>query len=144
MNATLPRPLGRSLAVAAGIALYCAASCAAAEPASAAIAEAQAAYARERAVCLSGKSPQGEATCLKEAGAELEMVRDAGGKLPVVSPETLAANALRRCKAVAAADRYACEQMATGHGIVSGSVAGGGILKEFVTIIPGEGQVRSH
>ena len=87
-------------------------------------------------MCLSGRSPQDEATCLKEAGAELEMVRQAGGNLPDESPQALAKNALRRCQVVAAADRYACEQMATGHGIVSGSVAGGGILKEYVTIVP--------
>lgn len=147
MNATRLYNAGvrRSIA-AAGAALCClgafgaeapaSASASTPAPASAVIADAQAAYMRERALCLSGRSPQGEATCLKEAGAELEMVRHAGGKLPDESPQALAANAVRRCNVVAAADRFACEQMAEGHGIVSGSVAGGGILTEYVTIVP--------
>ncbi len=100
------------------------------------MAAAQAEYAKERAVCLSGNSPEGQATCLKEAGAALDMARHTGGKLPEESPRTLAENALRRCKVVSAADRFACEQMAEGHGIVSGSVAGGGVLKEYVRVVP--------
>lgn len=100
------------------------------------LAAAQAEYSRERAVCLSGNSPEGQATCLKEAGAALEMARHAGGKLPDESPQALAENALRRCKVVSAADRFACEQMAEGHGMVSGSVAGGGVLREYVTVVP--------
>lgn len=138
MRARFDRAASMRRSLVAAAAVLCSVAAVASEPtsSSAALADAQAAYARERAVCLSGRSPQDEATCLKEAGAELEMVRQAGGKLPDESPQALAKNALRRCQVVAAADRYACEQMATGHGIVSGSVAGGGILKEYVTIVP--------
>ena len=138
MRARFDRAASMRRSLVAAAAVLCSVAAVASEPtsSSAALADAQAAYARERAVCLSGRSPQDEATCLKEAGAELEMVRQAGGNLPDESPQALAKNALRRCQVVAAADRYACEQMATGHGIVSGSVAGGGILKEYVTIVP--------
>lgn len=109
----------------------------AADPsASASMSAAQAEYAKERAVCLSGSSPEGQSTCLKEAGAALQMARRAGGRLPDESPQVLAENALRRCEVVAPDDRVACEQMAAGHGIVSGSVAGGGVLKQYVTIVP--------
>lgn len=102
------------------------------------MAAAQAVYARDRAACLSGQSAEDQATCLKEAGAALEMARRAGGTLPDESPQTLAENALRRCQVVSAADRYACRQMALGGGTVSGSVEGGGVLKEFVTTVPAD------
>lgn len=114
----------------------------AAEPAAATssslIATAQAQYAKDRAACLSGDSPEGKATCLKEAGAQFEMMRRDAGNLPDQSPQALRENKLRRCQAVAAADRYACEQMALGKGVSSGSVAGGGVLTEYTTIVPAQ------
>lgn len=130
----LRRPL---VAAAAGL---CILPALAADPSAAAnpMAAAQAAYERDRAACLSGQSAEDQATCLKEAGAALAMARRAGGKLPDESAQFLAENAVRRCQAVLAADRYACRQMALGGGTVSGSVEGGGVLKEFVTTVPAD------
>jgi len=40
---------------------------------------------------------------------------------------------VRHCEAVAPENRGDCERMARGEGQVSGSVEGGGVLKEIVT-----------
>lgn len=97
----------------------------------------EAKYQKERAACLSGQTNQARETCLKEAGAALAEARkgrlDNGEAKP-----SLNANALERCKVVPAADRTACERMARGEGKVSGSVEGGGVIKELVTIVPGK------
>lgn len=98
--------------------------------------EARETYARERAACLSGNSSEPRETCLKEAGAALAEARH--GKAPDPDQASLTANALRRCEQVPVADRYACQQMALGGGAVSGSVEGGGVLKEYVTTIPAD------
>lgn len=100
---------------------------------------ARAIYAQERADCLSGDTSQGRATCLQEANAAFAS-RDRTDKstLPDESPQALRENALRRCAVVSAANRYACEQMALGNGVESGSVEGGGILTKYVTIIPAQ------
>jgi hypothetical protein len=92
-------------------------------------------YQRERAACLDGSSPQDRATCLKEAGAARAESRRSGlgnGE----DAGTLSRNALQRCQAVLPEDRDACERMARGEGEVSGSVAGGGVLKQIVTPAP--------
>lgn len=95
-------------------------------------ASAEAAYQKERAACLAGSSQQDRATCLKEAGAALAEARRARlGNAE--DARALADNALRRCKAVAPEDRDDCERMARGEGKVSGSVEGGGVIKELVT-----------
>ena len=138
MNCTPPLRLAcRSLAAAAA-ALCCIPALAAAPAPSDALAAAQARNARERAACLAGETSQDRSTCLKEADAALADARRADGKLPDESPQALAANALRRCQAVPAADRYACEQMALGRGTTSGSVAGGGVLKEYRIVVPAQ------
>lgn len=92
-------------------------------------------YEKERQVCLDGRSNQERATCLKEAGAARDEARRSqldGGE----SAAQRAGNALQRCKAVRAADRADCERMARGEGSVSGSVGGGGVVKEIVTTVP--------
>lgn len=138
MNCTRSVRLARRSLAAAAAAL-CFVPALAAEPSpSDSRTSAQARYASERAACLKGESSQDRATCLKEAGAALADARRAGAKLPDENAETLAANAMRRCQAVPAADRSACEQMAMGHGTVSGSVEGGGVLKEYRTVVPAQ------
>ena len=89
-------------------------------------------YQQERAACLDGSSPQDRATCLKEAGAARAEARrgtldngERGGQLQ--------RNALKRCAAVAVADRSDCERLAMGEGQRSGSVAAGAIVKTIVT-----------
>ncbi len=105
----------------------------AADPSKAAASETS---AREQAACLAGNSSQPRETCLKEAAAARAEARH--GKAPEPDQASLTANALRRCERVPAADRHACQQMALGGGTASGSVEGGGVLKEYVTTVPAD------
>jgi len=95
-------------------------------------ADANAKYQKERAACLNGTSQQDRATCLREAGAALDEARHHR----LDNGETMRqrdANATDRCAAVKPEDRSDCEKMAHGEGVVSGSVEGGGVIKEMVT-----------
>lgn len=131
---TMPRrarPLPLMLAL-----LLAAAANPAAAAADAAPAGAEVVYQRERAACLDGSSPQDRSTCLKEAGAARAEARrqslDNGE-----SPAQLRRNALRRCEAVARADRSDCRRLARGEGQRSGSVAGGAVLMQITTTTVG-------
>jgi len=90
-------------------------------------------YERDRAACLSGRSGQDQATCLREAGAALQAAR----RHELTSGDgDLQRNAEARCNVFAGADRRDCLARVRGQGTVSGSVEGGGILRETVTIVP--------
>lgn len=91
---------------------------------------AEQAYQRERAACLSGRSHQDQATCLKEAGAARAEARRGGLATPSAD---FMANALQRCNALPDADRADCKARVAGYGTQSGSVEGGGIYRETVT-----------
>lgn len=93
--------------------------------------EAQQRYQQERARCLSGRSQQDRATCLKEAGAAYDEARRA--RLDNGGSSNFTQNATERCKAQPAADREACVQRALGAGSAQGSVNGGGIIRETET-----------
>ncbi|GGC61167.1 hypothetical protein [Undibacterium terreum] len=111
------------------------AGAAAAAPVSGKLADAQANYQRERAICLSGQSNQDKATCLKEAGAALQDAKN--GRLYEVDRSDYQRNALQRCQQqVSADDKAACERRILGEGEKSGSVAAGGILREYKEVIP--------
>lgn len=100
-------------------------------------------YRYEREKCLSGRSHQDRATCLKEAGAALAEARRArldNG----TSERQLADNRVARCKAQPEAERADCERMARGEGTVVGSVEGGGVVKELVTRQVGPAAVRTN
>jgi hypothetical protein len=86
-------------------------------------------YQAERAVCNSGQSNQARATCLKEAGAALEESRK--GRLNS-GHETYHQNALIRCNALPVDDQDACRRRIDGEGKTSGSVLGGGLLRELI------------
>ncbi|HTD03809.1 hypothetical protein [Undibacterium sp.] len=117
------------------VVLLLAAAAAAAAPASGKLADARADYQRERAACLSGQSNQDKATCLKEAGAALADAKN--GRLYEVDRSDYQRNALLRCqRQVQADDREACERRMRGEGEISGSVAAGGILREYREVIP--------
>ena len=91
---------------------------------------AQADYQRDRAACNSGQSGQDRATCLKEAGAALVEARRGGlddGR------GQLEKNRLLRCDSQPPQDRDDCVRRMNGEGTTSGSVEGGGILRELVT-----------
>ena len=96
-------------------------------------ADAGTAYQRERANCLSLQSTEDRATCLREAAAAHAQRRKGA------APEDAAAferNALQRCDAQPGDDRKACIARMRGEGSTSGSVAGGGILREKVSVVP--------
>lgn len=87
---------------------------------------------KERADCLNGSSQQDRATCMREAGAAKQEsqrgnLRDSGD---------YQANASKRCAALPAAEKADCERRANGEGSVSGSVGGGGVVRELVTPVP--------
>jgi hypothetical protein len=95
---------------------------------------AQAVYQRDRAACNSGQTSQDRATCLKEAGAALVEARRGGlddGR------GQLERNRLLRCDNQPLQDREDCVRRMNGEGMTSGSVDGGGILRELVTpVVP--------
>ena len=107
----------------------------AAEPARSADADAQAKYQRERAACMNGQTTnEDRATCLREAGAALAEARR--GNLSDGQGQ-LRNNAKDRCNVLSGDERADCIARMKGEGSVSGSVGGGGILREKVTIVPG-------
>lgn len=99
------------------------------------LADAQARYRQDLADCNNGSSNQDLATCRREARNALAEARR-GGLNDV--PNQYQQNALRRCAAQKGDDRTDCEARMRGAGNVEGSVAGGGILRESVTIVPGK------
>jgi len=99
-------------------------------------ADAQARYQQERAACLSGQSGQDRATCLKEAGAALAEARR-GTLSEDQSRREMRRNRMDRCNALTGDERSDCIARMRGEGTVEGSVSGGGILREKVTIVPG-------
>ena len=96
-------------------------------------AEIEAQYQHDRSVCLSGKSNQDQAACLKEAGAvRAEALR---GKVDDVDTN-YRRNQLDRCKALSGDEAKDCKARMKGAGTVNGSVGSGGIYRELTTIEP--------
>jgi hypothetical protein len=91
----------------------------------------------ERAACLSGRTQQDQATCLQEArNAAADKKK---GELTTQGP--VGTNALSRCEPLAGEERAACEARILGYGNTSGSVAGGGVLRQVETVVlPANGQ----
>jgi len=101
--------------------------------------DAKSLYLKERANCETGNTAQDRATCMKEAGAALDDKKK--GKLdnsgsPVV-------NATDRCNVLPAKDKADCLARIVGpqgpnqRVNTTGSVEGGGVIRETTTIIPG-------
>jgi hypothetical protein len=92
---------------------------------------AQSRYQQERAACLDGSSHQDRATCLQEAGAALHESKRGG----LTSSTQLESNALARCAALPEAYREDCRARVANDSNteVSGTVQGGGMLKETTT-----------
>ena len=91
-------------------------------------------YAQDRAFCNSGQSSQDRATCLREAGAAAQEAPK--GNLSEASDQ----NKFARCDYHKnPEDRDYCIRRMKGEGTVSGSVDGGGLLRELtVTTKPGQ------
>ncbi len=97
-------------------------------------AEAQTRYRQDMAVCSSGQSNQDMATCRREAGNALAAARRGG---LTTATGAFVQNANLRCTAHEGMDRSTCEARMRGEGTTSsGSVGGGGILRESVTVVP--------
>jgi hypothetical protein len=110
--------------------------------AQAAVDGAQVRYREEVASCASLAGAQ-RATCLREAGAALQASRQGGLTDPDASAREV--NALARCQAFARsgpAEVAECRARVIGQNAdrgrteISGSVAGGGILRESITTVP--------
>lgn len=123
----------RHLALATSGALLCMGTALAAGPG--APADAQARYQQDMAACKSGNSNQDMATCRLEARNALADAKRGGQN---AAPETNRQNAMRRCEVHKGDDRTACEARMIGYGSVEGSVSGGGVLRESVTVVPGK------
>ncbi len=93
---------------------------------------AQQRYALDRQACLSGQSQESRDVCLREAGAALQAAR--ANQLTSEDANTYERNAVQRCSVFKTSeDRSECMGRMTGKGAVSGSVEGGGLLREIVT-----------
>ena len=98
-----------------------------------ALADAQASYRQDMAVCNSGQSNQDLVTCRLEARNALAEAQR-GGLSNAADPA--GQNAMQRCYVHQGDDRSACEARMRGEGSVEGSVSGGGILRKIVTVVP--------
>ena len=98
-------------------------------------------FEKERAACISGRTQQDQATCLREATNAAAEKRK--GKLEN-NPLRFDANARQRCEVLTGEDRSACEARVMGYGNTSGSVAGGGVIREVETVVvpPGAESIR--
>ena len=99
--------------------------------------DASGSYQQEVQACLSGRTQQDQATCLKEArNAQADKRR---GRLDTQGQ--LEANAMARCSVFRdSEERGACEARVMGFGSASGSVAGGGLIREVETVVMPSGQ----
>lgn len=100
--------------------------------------DASGSYQRERAACLSGSTQQAQADCLREAANAAAEKRK--GELTSAPDPQLAANAMQRCEPLAGEDHAACAARVLGYGNASGSVAGGGVIREVETVVVPPGQ----
>jgi hypothetical protein len=102
-------------------------------------ADAASRYQRERATCLDGQSAQDRTTCLREATAAQSQRRKGAAAEDSSSYER---NALQRCDTLQGDERKACVARIQGQGSTSGSVSGGGVLRELVVTEPDKSGVQ--
>ena len=111
--------------------LACTAAALAAQPN--ALAQAQARYQQDMAVCNTGQSNQSVATCRREAGSALaEAKRGALGS----DGKNYTNNALQRCAVHTGDDRTACEARILGEGDITDASQAGGLLRQSITVSP--------
>ena len=89
-------------------------------------------YQSEVQACRSGRTQQDVDTCLREARNAQADRRQGQLRHP---SEDYKANAMARCEPLSGEDKAACEARVMGYGETSGSVAGGGILREVETVV---------
>lgn len=89
-------------------------------------------YQQEVNACMTGKTQQDRDTCLKEArNARADKQRgvldNAGSQFD--------SNARARCDVLTGEEKAACQARMIGYGNTTGSVAGGGVLREVETVV---------
>lgn len=96
-------------------------------------------YDKEVQACMSGQTQEARDTCLREArnarADKQQRTLDSGGS-------DLNANAMARCEPLSGEDKAACQARVLGYGEKSGSVAGGGVLREVETVVVPPGQTE--
>lgn len=123
----------RHLTLATLTTLTCASAALAAQPN--ALAQAQARYRQDIAVCNSGQSYQDPATCRREAASALSEAKR--GDLSN-NTGTYSKNALQRCAVHKGDDRAACEARILDQGDITKESQAGGILRQSTTVSPSE------
>jgi hypothetical protein len=99
--------------------------------------DASGSFQQEVQACMTGRTQQDRDTCLKEArNAQGDKKR---GLLDNASGQ-YEANAAARCDVLAGEEKAACQARVMGYGNTSGSVAGGGVLREVETVVLPEGR----
>ena len=96
-------------------------------------ADAQKRFLDERAYCQNASAAEDKTACLREAGAALQEARS--GKLADANTN-YESNRIARCAYLKGSDKEYCVRRMSGEGTTSGSVEGGGILRELVVIVP--------
>ncbi|MEO5732183.1 MAG: hypothetical protein ABIN96_00320 [Rubrivivax sp.] len=96
-------------------------------------ATAQQRYKTETAACATKTNAEDRKTCMKEAGAAKEEAARNGLAKP---DATYGANARARCDALPGDQKTACLARMSGAGTTSGSVEGGGVLRELTVRTP--------
>lgn len=94
-------------------------------------------YDKEVQACMSGQTQEARDTCLREArNARADKQKLDSGR------SDLNANAMARCEPLSGEDKAACQARVLGYGEKSGSVAGGGVLREVETVVVPPGQTE--
>ena len=75
-------------------------------------------------------------TNMDKSAARMETRNARGGQLTSVTPEQARQNELMRCANLPAFYKVDCENRVNGKGEASGSVIGGGVIRESVTSMP--------
>ncbi len=98
-------------------------------------------YQKEMQACRQGRTAQDRSTCMEEAREARKARRKGGLDTPA---QSMGANAMARCEGMNDADMAACRARMMGYGRTSGSVAGGGMLRELevVEMPPGQDSVN--
>jgi len=96
--------------------------------------DAQATFQRDRAACLGKTVGEARATCLREAAAALQEARRGGlDDANADGNAQFERNRLLRCERQPVEDREDCVRRMNGEGTTTGTVEGGGILRELTT-----------
>ena len=99
--------------------------------------DASGSYQQEVNACMTGKTQQDQATCLREArNAQADKKR---GVLDNSNAQ-FDANAKARCDVLTGEEKAACDARLMGYGSTTGSVAAGGVLREVETVVLPAGQ----